>query len=166
ETDPLLPPLAEDPDLAATEIQRGEVGGGELADPKTGRIGRFDEGSIAERDRDPERAWCRVVPDRLVHGREQALDLVDLEDARQATREPRRRDGAPRVARRETLAGDEPMERADRRETLRGGAAGVAHPEDREIGAEVAACRRSPVDAAIRQPVQVRPQRRLVRTLG
>ena len=61
----------------------------------------------------------------LVDDRQQPLDLVDLEDARQAARQARRRDRAPRVAGGEAVAGREAVERADRREPLGGRAAGA-----------------------------------------
>ena len=51
EPDPLLAALAEDPDLAAPEIERTELGGGQLADPQAGRVGRLDQGPVAQRER-------------------------------------------------------------------------------------------------------------------
>ena len=56
EADPLLPALAEDPELAAPQIQGGKVGSGELADPETGGVGGLHDGAIAKGDRDPQRA--------------------------------------------------------------------------------------------------------------
>src|SRR5467141_401073 len=48
--DPFLAPLAKDPDLAATQIERGEVGRCELADAEARRVGRLDEGPVTERE--------------------------------------------------------------------------------------------------------------------
>ena len=55
-----------------------------------------------------------------IGGSKEPLDLVDLEDPREAAREAGRRDRAPRVARGELLAGRKPMEGADGGEPLRG----------------------------------------------
>ena len=60
-----------------------------------------------------------------VDDREEPLDLVDLEDARQAPRQSRRRDRAPRVAGRQPLAGRAAVEGADRGEPLGDGRTGA-----------------------------------------
>ena len=62
QADPLLAALAEDPDLAAPEIERAEIGRGELADPQAGRIGRLDERPVPQRERHRERGPVRAVP--------------------------------------------------------------------------------------------------------
>ena len=90
----------------ASQLQRAEVGRGELADPEARGVGGLDERPVAERERRRE-AFARPARpsgDVGVDGTEQPLDLVDLEDARQASWQARRGDRAPRVARRETLA--------------------------------------------------------------
>src|SRR5215212_2759098 len=173
EADPLLPALPEDPELTAAKVERRQVRRRELADPEAGGIGGLDDRPIAERDRDPDRHAGAAVarrrdggPRDLIHSGEQPLDLLDLEDPREPSWQTGRRDRSPWVAGREALAGDEPVEGPDRGETLGCGAAGPPHPENGEIGPEIAAARRAPVHAARRQPVEIRRERRCVGPLG
>ena len=164
--DPLLAPLAEDAHLASTKVEACEVRRRELADPEAGRVRGLDDGAVAERDRDPDVGRTRgLVGDTPVSGGQQALDFVDLEHPREAARQARRRDRAPRIAGRHFLARREAVERADRGEALRGRRARAPHPEDREVRPEVAAGGRSPIDAALSQPSEIRPERRRVRAL-
>ena len=87
--------------------------------------------------------------------RQQRVDLLDLEDAREPAREARRGDRAPRVARREVAPGRPAMERADGGQALRDGRAGAALAEDAEIGPQVGPRRAPPVRAPRGQPVEV-----------
>ena len=144
-----------------------QLRGRQLADPQAGRVRDLDQRPITLRDRARDRRGA-PAPSRspavgslvLVDRREQPLDLVDLEDARQASRQARRGDRAPRVAGGQARARGEAMERADRGEPLAHRRARPRANELREVGAQVAACRRSPVGAALREPVQVRRRRR------
>ena len=110
-------PLPSHPQLPASQLERAQVGRGELADPETRGVGGLDERPVAERER-RRKAFVRGRPDVGVDGTEEPLDLVDLEDPRQPSWQAWRGDRAPRVARRETLARGVAMERADRREPL------------------------------------------------
>ena len=60
QADPLLAALAEDADLASPQIERPELGRGQLADAQAGRVGRLDEGAVAERERRGQRGSIRV----------------------------------------------------------------------------------------------------------
>ena len=99
--DPLLAALAHDPHLAAPQVEGGELGRGQLADPQTRGVRGLDERPVAQGER---HARCaRSVSgaggaDVRIDDREEPLDLVDLEDAGQAPGQARRGDGAPRVA--------------------------------------------------------------------
>ena len=97
--DPLLPALAHDPDLAAPELDRTEIGGRELADPETRCVRRLDQRPIAERERGQQwcarRVGCVGVGKLVIDGRQQLLDLLDLEDAGQPSRQARGRRSRP-----------------------------------------------------------------------
>ena len=139
--DPLLAALAEDADLAAPQLQRAEIRRRQLADPETGRVGRLDERPVAEREGGRQRRVAASPPagrgELLVDDREEPLDLVDLEDARQPARQARRRDRAPRIAGSEAVARRVAMERPDRGEALGRRAAGAARAEVGEVRPEV-----------------------------
>ena len=122
QADPLLAALAHDPDLAAPKVERGQVRRGQLADPQARGIRGLDQRPVPQRERDAECGAVRVVTGRsaevLVDDREQPVDLLDLEDSREAARLSRRGDGAPRVARGQPGPGRPAMERADGRQSL------------------------------------------------
>ena len=77
--DPLLATLAEDPDLAAAQVERAEIRGGQLADPQAGGVGGLDERPVAQRE--------GGVDGRLRPGRDRA--------ARRARRRRRRAGARP-----------------------------------------------------------------------
>ena len=81
--DALLAALADDPELAAAEVERAEVRGRELADPQAGGVGGLDERPVAQRERRGQRDPVRSGP---VSGGQ-----VRVDDAEQA-----RRPGRPR----------------------------------------------------------------------
>ena len=87
--------------------------------------------------------------------RQQRVDLLDLEDAREPARETWRGDRTPRVARREVASGGPAMERPDGGQALRHGRAGATLAEDAQIGSQVSSRRASPVRAPCAEPVQV-----------
>ena len=140
--DPLLAALAEDPDLAAPEVERPELGGGQLADPQPGGVGGLDERPVAQRQRVPD---ARPAPGRRPGGAarsasttaEQPRDLLDLEDARQAARQAGRGDRTPRIARGQLVPGRPAMEGPDGREPLGDRRPRVALAEHGEVGAQV-----------------------------
>ncbi len=119
EPDTLLSPLAEDPDLAASEVERGDVGACELADPESGRVGRLDHGAVpeCEGDADP-----RVVlfgrHEFGVDRHDQPIDLLDFEDPREPARLAWRGDRSPRITGCEAVTSGETMERANGSEAL------------------------------------------------
>ena len=88
QADPFLAALAQDPDLAAAEIERAEAGRRQLADPQAGRVGRLDNRPVAQRQGRRHVAAAGLTGRRSIDRREQPLDLLDLEDPRQATGHP------------------------------------------------------------------------------
>ena len=101
EPDSLLATLAEDPDLAAPQVERSECGCRELADAQPRRICRLDQCPIPQREGGPHRCPGHVRTRRgrelgVDHG-QQPPDLFDLQHSREPARQARRRDRAPRV---------------------------------------------------------------------
>ena len=137
--DPLLAALAQHPQLAFPHVEAAEVRGGELADPQPGGVRGLDEGPVAQGDR------LRLIGARAaigglevgVHGRDQPLDLVHLEDPRQAARQARGGDRAPRVAGREARLRRIAVEGTDRRKPLGHGRSRPALAKLREVAAQV-----------------------------
>ncbi len=166
--DPLLAPLADHPDLAASQVQAPEIRGGQLADAQPRGVRGLHERAIAQGERGRE--GNAVGAGRLggielaIHHGQQPRHLVDLEDARQSPRESWRRDRSPRVAGREPLAGGPAMERADRGKALGDrGSAGVG-TEAREIPAQLRSTWPRPIDAVRGQPIEVGADRRAIGT--
>ena len=151
QADPLLAPLAQDPDLAAPEVERTERRRCELADAQAGGVGGLDQRAVAQGEREPEGGPLGIVARNVLEirldDREQRVDLLDLEDAREPAREARRRDRAPRVARREIAPRRPAMERPDRGQPLRDGRSSATLTEDAEVGAQVGPRRAPPVRA-------------------
>ena len=139
--DSLLAALAEDSDLAPPEFERRELRGGQLADPKTSRIGHLDQRSISqgERGREPGAGRRRSVRggEFLVHDREEPLDLVDLQDSRQASRQTGCGDRPPRIAWRQTFTRGVAVKRADGRQPLGSRATSAARREVGQVRAQV-----------------------------
>ena len=130
--DALLAALADDPDLAAAQVQRAEVGCGELADPQARGVGRLDERPVAQREGGRERR-----PRPVAAGRGGEL-LVDDREERARPGRPRgpAAGGAAGAAWRSRPTGRRPparrarvaIERADRGEPLGDRAARAASP--------------------------------------
>src|SRR5437773_1363966 len=91
QTDPLLSALAEDPYLSATQVQRGEVGCGKLANSQPGGIGRLHESPITGGQSGPNGILAEFADGRSQEVRlddsEQAADLLDLEHPWQPPRQ-------------------------------------------------------------------------------
>ena len=108
----------------------------QLADPQPGGVGGLDDRPVAQGERAAQVvAGGPAAPARgpvsrrhvVVDRGQEPLDLLDLEDAGQAARQARRRERAPRIARRrDRLARREPVERAEGGESLGDRAPGVA----------------------------------------
>src|SRR6185436_5214740 len=150
--DPFLAPLAEDPHLAAAQVEGTEVGCRELADPETGRVGRLDDRPIPKRERHPELRPRRVDEvgggrgcEVLVDHREEPAHLLDLEDAWQPAWQPRGRDGSPWVAGREPGPRRPTMERSDGGQPLRNGRAGPSLTQLAQVGPKLRPGRCAPV---------------------
>lgn len=117
--DALLSALAEHADIPAPKVERPEVRGSQLADPQAGGIRGLDRRPVAQRERHGEAGAAMFGVDELpVDGRHEPIHLVDLEYARQPSRQPGRRDRPPWVTRGQAIARCETVEGPDGREAL------------------------------------------------
>ena len=168
EPDPLLAALADDPDLAPPQVERGEVRGGQLTDPQASRVGGLDQGPVTQsegrRVRHPIGSGGIGGDQLVVHRPEEAVDLVHLEDPGQPARQTRRGDRSPRIAGSDPLPGRPAMEGPDGGQTLGNRRARGSATEPRQVRAQVRATGPAPVHAAAAEPAEVCPDRRCVRT--
>ena len=150
QTDTLLASLADHPDLAAAQVQIRHGRGGELADPQTGRVRGLDDRPVAEDQ--------RVMPGGagfFVDGRQEPLDLLDLEDPWQPPRQPGRRQRAPRIAGGQAGPGAPSIEGTERREPLGDRRPGMPEGQVREVRPQFEAPRRMPVSAPVIEPGEI-----------
>ena len=120
ERDALLATLAHDAHLSVRQVERHERGRSQLSHPQAARVGRLEQGPIAQGERGAAVRIATVArigdrPDSI----EQILDLTDLEHGGQASRAPWRGDRRPRVALDPALAPGVAVEGAERRHPSR-----------------------------------------------